>query len=105
MRDLRDLAVAYAIAIIVTLALVAVAIVDPGLVAESPKVAELLSIPMMIGVYIACGALLVSLMVHRVAAWPFANAVLVGPARWRTILAWPVIFGGMLWRLALPHEG
>lgn len=105
-RDLRDLSVAYAIAIVVNIGVVTAMATHPEwLSADVGDFMRALRILLAVGIYIGSGALLVALVTHRIAAWDGNRSVRVRPTAWRVLLVWPLYVGALLLTLTEPMRG
>ena len=100
MRDVRDIATAYAAAVL-GVALLIVGAYE-WLWDADTLVAVLWALPL-IAIYIAIGALLLSFAARRIATWDHMRIAPLPPIRWFTFLAWPLIAGVLLYRLVNPN--
>jgi hypothetical protein len=99
--DLRDIAIAYAAAIIVCVAMVAASSVLPHWFFNAhDHTASALRGLLLLASYIGCGGLLIALAIHRMAYWQGTPAQRLPTIRWYAVVFWPVIIGLLLIRLA-----
>jgi hypothetical protein len=104
MTDLRDIASGYAVAILAMLALFALAAAAPQWFFRDGALAGALRVLLAIGLYVGSGAPLLAFAARRIAGWNGVWLVPMRPVRWYTFLAWPLLVGVMLYRIAQPQR-
>lgn len=99
--DLRDIALAYAAAIMVCVAMIAVSSVAPHWFFNvSDRAASVLRGLLLVAAYVGSGGLLIALAIHRMAYWQGAPTQRLPVIRWYVVVVWPIMIGLLLIRLA-----
>jgi len=103
LRDLRDIAIVYALAIAASLLVLVVMVAEPQwFFAAKDQLTVVLRGLLGGALYTACGALVIAFIVRRIAAWEGLRFMPMRPMRWYVFLAWPLLIGALLYRLASP---
>lgn len=99
--DLRDIAIAYAAAIIACLVMLMISSVMPQWFFDAnERAVSAVRVILLIGTYLGAGGLLIALAIHRMAYWQGTPTQKMPVIRWYTVAIWPVLIGLLLLRLA-----